>query len=106
MPAGEPEAEMARLFQYGYDQGRVFIENAAAGKIQAEDANAEVPIGFLWNLQGPSPDFMLGMIYKAAAGEALKNLYVSESGELLGDDKTRLVAHDRYRGASCGLVGR
>lgn len=95
--------EQERLFSLGYESGRQFIAALQGGRISRQDADANVPIGFLFGLAGPSPDFMLGRIYEAAADEAYRD--VSELSEGSPDPAVRrITASNLFQQSNCALL--
>ncbi|EHK65281.1 hypothetical protein [Achromobacter arsenitoxydans] len=98
-------AEQSRLFAYGLAQGRQFIQDMQEKRISPADINTTVPMGVLNNLEGPSPDFMLGRIYSAASEFALKDVF-SLGGQWLDDAGQRSRASAKFASQNCNLVGR
>ena len=56
-------------------EGKIFIDSARKGLIKKEDANENVPMVVLWNLNGQSTDFILGTLYKEAQNTAIKDIH-------------------------------
>ncbi len=65
----EPE-EAQRLFEFGVDTGRGFVQAARDGEMSQEDFQQSVPLGVSMRLGGPSDDFMIGRIYESAENVA------------------------------------
>jgi hypothetical protein len=96
--------EQERLFQFGLSQGKAFIEAVQSGKVKKEDLSKGVPIGLLWLLEGPSPDFMLGRIFESAMDHALDDVFKTK--DRINDDAVQqLLAADKFRASNCQLVG-
>jgi hypothetical protein len=74
LDAGEKN-ESIRLFNVGMREGKIFIDSARKGLIKKEDANENVPMVVLWNLNGQSTDFILGTLYKEAQDTAIKDIH-------------------------------
>jgi len=96
----DKRAEKERLFKFGYEQGKTFISAYQAGKIEQLDLNRGVPVGILYRLDGPTPDFMLGQIYESVRAEALRDVFVW--GRL--DESTQLAAA-KFKSANCQAIG-
>lgn len=93
-----------RLFEFGYKNGLAFIDAVKNGKIKQEDLSKSAPIGVLWLLQGPTPDFMLGRIYESAQNEVLKDVYrVGEHFNL--ETEQELIASKKFTASNCELIG-
>jgi hypothetical protein len=97
-------AEQERLFMLGYDKGKRFIEALNAGRIRREDVDSNVPVGLVLNLQGPTPDFMLGRIYEAAARNALDSLYRQKSDAAVFEAFRKSVAESVMYRQNCRLL--
>jgi hypothetical protein len=96
--------EQQRLFTLGYEQGKTFIEALRSGKIEKKDVDAEVPVGVLWVLQGPSADFALGRMWETAVQEATKDVYAT-SAKGIDDQKFQaLAASNAFTKANCSLM--
>jgi hypothetical protein len=92
--------EQERLFQLGYKNGLAFIAAIQAQKIEREHITEEVPIGVMFLLEGPTPDFILGRIYEAAQGDAHNGV------DLLGAANVQKTqAQGRYDKQNCRLLG-
>lgn len=97
--------EVERLFLFGYEQGKKFLDALNAGKIEQEDISQEVPIGVTMLLQGPSEEFILGRIYSFAEEEALGEVFKT------GDDYNskelqEIIASNKFQDGNCELVGK
>ncbi len=97
--------EQGRLFTYGLAQGRQFINDIQAQRISPADIDATVPVGVLNNLEGPTPDFMLGRIYAAASEFALRDVY-NLNGQWLDSAGQRMRASAKFSSQNCSLLGR
>ena len=97
-------SEQERLFRFGYEQGKTFIAALQAGKIERTDLSSNAPIGLLWLLEGPTPDFMLGRIYESAQDNALKDVYRTGENATSEADQ-QLIASNKFTSANCQLIG-
>lgn len=97
--------EQKRLFLFGYNQGQKFLSALRAEKIKQEDLSQEVPIGVTMLLQGPSDEFILGGIYRAAQDEALKEVF-DAGNEFNSDEMQKLIAENKFRDGNCQLIGQ
>jgi hypothetical protein len=100
----ENRTEQERLFMLGYDKGKRFIEALNAGRIRREDVDSNVPVGLVLNLQGPTPDFMLGRIYEAAARDALDLLYRQKNDAAVFEAFRKSVAESVMYRQNCRLL--
>ena len=96
--------EQERLFLYGYKQGLAFLSALQSQKIDRKDINEEVPVGVVFLLQGPTPDFILGRIFEASQEAALKNVLMT-AGQMNSDDVQKLLAQSEYGKQNCRLIG-
>jgi len=97
--------EQERLFLFGYDQGQKFIAALKSKKVKEEYFSAEAPLGIVLNLQGPTPDFMLGRIYQTAQNSALDDIYKGKYYEITKKLR-KLKAENKFREMSCELIGK
>ncbi|CUJ46620.1 Uncharacterised protein [Achromobacter sp. 2789STDY5608633] len=97
--------EQTRLFNYGLAQGRQFIKDMQAKRINPTDIDSTVPMGVLNSLSGPSPDFMLGRIYASASESTLRDVF-SLGGQWLDAAAQRTRAASKFASQNCNLVGR
>jgi hypothetical protein len=96
--------EQQRLFMYGYKQGLAFISALQAKKIQQSDMSSIPPVGMLWLLEGPTPDFMLGRVYEAAQDYALKDVF--KTGEHVNSTEAqKTIAQNEFSKKNCRLIG-
>lgn len=100
----EEEKEHERLFTYGYEQGRVFVDRVRSGKITNEELRKSVPMGVSMYLRGPSSDFILGRIYSDAEDWALEKT-ASPDAEVYSESR-RNSARSKYLAGNCALIGR
>jgi hypothetical protein len=98
------EKEQRRLFELGLKAGREFIKALENGDIPAEVSKKEVPVGVLWNLEGPSADFIIGRIYQDATKYALDKLKDEKGNYLLDDSIKKMRAQNEYLAGNCSLV--
>lgn len=97
-------ADQERLFKFGYSQGKAFIAALQAGKIKREDLSSNAPVGVLWLVEGPTPDFMLGRIYESAQDNALKDIY-RVGDHFNTDEEQELAASTKFASSNCQLIG-
>jgi hypothetical protein len=65
--------EGQRLFDIGYNQGRLFVEAVQAGKVAEQDINGKVPLAVLLLLRRPSqgaPTFQFSRLLFAGSNAA------------------------------------
>jgi len=97
--------EQDRLFSWGYEQGKIFIEALNRDQIKQEDISKEVPIGVILLLQGPSSDFILGRIYEVAQDNALEDVFMT--GENYNSDEIqKIAATNKFGEANCNIIGK
>ena len=97
--------EQERLFKFGHAQGVKFIRAIQAGKVEQADLSANVPIGLLLRLQGPTPDFMLGRIFEGAVETGLRGVY--KTGDQFNSEELQtVVAQNKFRKQNCKLIGK
>lgn len=96
--------EQARLFKFGYSQGKDFIAALQTGKIKRDDLSSNAPVGILFLLEGPTPDFMLGRIYESAQDNALKEIYRVGDHFNTGEEQ-ELAASNKFASSNCQLIG-
>lgn len=98
------QREAQRLFNYGYRQGKTFVDAAIGRKIEQKDLSSEAPWIVLALLQGPTPDFMLGRIFENAMDHTLKDIL--KSGDQMNpDDLQRTLAQTKYTAKNCRVIG-
>lgn len=97
--------DQQRLFTYGLAQGRQFIDDLQAKRIDQAAIKSIVPVGVMLSLEGPSPDFMLGRIYADASTSALRDVHTFE-GKFLDDATQATRAENKYTSQNCDLLGR
>ncbi len=89
-----------RLFLYGYETGKEFLEAVVSKKIKPEEYRKNTPMIFLWIIQdGQSTDFMLGRLFEwslSEAGEKAPNSYKDKG----------FGASQIFHNKNCSLVGR
>ena len=97
--------EQERLFLYGYETGKYFIESLEKNKIKKEDFSSNVPMTVSLTLQGPSADFILGRIFEVALEYALKDVY--KSGDKHNSQEVQEIkATTKYQNQNCKLIGQ
>lgn len=97
-------SEHERLFNYGYEQGKVFIEALRAGRVERADLHSISPSGFLMLADGPTSDFALGRIFEGAIENALKDVITSDN--ILDKNIQKSIASNKYGEANCEILGR
>jgi hypothetical protein len=100
----DEKVEHERLFEYGYEQGKIFVEAVFAGEVTREDIDNEVPIGVSVSLEGPTTDFMLGRIYEVAVEYASDSIW-DDHDSPVDQDTRRTLAKSRFTEANCRLIG-
>jgi len=92
--------EADRLFLYGYESGKEFIEAIMSKKIKPEEYRKNTPVIFLWIMRdGQSTDFMLGRLFEwslTEAGEKASNSYKDKG----------FGASEIFYKKNCSLIGR
>ena len=97
--------EANRLFLFGYEQGQTFLAAFVAGKITEEHIDQEIPIAILWNLQGPSEEFVLGKIYSYSQDSALEDVFTT-GGDYNSEEMQQIIAGNHYRKGNCQFIGK
>jgi hypothetical protein len=89
-----------RLFQYGYETGKEFIEAISFKKVTSEEYRKHTPMIFLMIMQeGHSADFMLGRLYEWSLSEVSKKNPDTYKDKGLGVSN---IFHEK----NCSLIGR
>ena len=102
---GGDSNEQERLFLYGYETGKYFIESLEKNKIKKEDFSSNVPMTVSLTLQGPSADFILGRIFEVALEYALTDVY--KSGDKHNSQEVQEIkATTKYQNQNCKLIGQ
>ena len=96
--AGTREGQ--RLFDIGYNQGKVFVEAVQAGKVAEQDIKEKVPFAMLLLLHGPTVDFILGRIFEAAIDDVTKDIPLNEPYE----NEKKIVAQSKYAKMNCSMM--
>lgn len=96
--------EQRRLFEFGYEEGKKFIDSVRSGEISKEELSSKVPVGVLWHMEGPTTDFILGRIYESAAENALDGVY-GRTNEVLSAEEQNRIAENKFSTMNCGLIG-
>lgn len=97
------QSEQERLFILGYQSGLSFVDALQEGRVTEEQIDATVPLVVMLSLSGPTPDFMLGRLYEAAAEKA----YDDVSGEferVISPEIRRSVAMGLFSSNNCILL--
>jgi len=101
--AGKKELQ-AKLFTYGFEEGKAFLDALKKDKIKKEDLDSGVPMIMLLLLQGPSDDFILGRVFENAQEHALKEVYKTEPGRIQSDEERTLLARNELDRRNCALI--
>jgi hypothetical protein len=96
--------EQERLFKFGYKSGLAFVSALQSQKIERKHISEEVPIGVMFLVQGPTPDFILGRIYEAAQDEAVKDV-IKTGDQLNSADVQKMLAQSKFNRQNCRLIG-
>jgi hypothetical protein len=99
----EKPKDQERLFLFGYDQGKEFLNAMQSGRITQKDLSSIVPSGFLMLAQGPSVDFVLGRVFESAQENALKDVITTDT--VLSKDLQMSIALRKYTSGNCELIG-
>lgn len=97
--------EQQRLFLFGYEEGLKFINALQTNKISRSDLSSELPLAMAWELQGPTPDFILGRVFEVAMEYALKNVYKTDNSAF-DEDMQKLRAESEFSKRNCELIGK
>lgn len=92
----ERPADEKQHFDYGYSQGKTYLDAFRAGEVAKRDVFTTLPSGFMPRAEGSSIDFALGRVYEAAAQSALRD--VNTRGTY---DETRKALSDKYSANDC-----
>ncbi len=93
-----PEEER-RLFNVGYSSGSNFLKAWDEGRISKEEMK-QMPIGVLWLLRGPTPEFILGRMFQSIQEETLRDLHRDATDEIA----RKSAAKARYQTNNCVLI--
>ena len=93
-----------RLFNFGYVQGKSFIDAARKDQVDQKDLNSISPSGFLMLAQGPTADFALGRVFQGAVENALKDVITSET--VLAEELKQSIASRKFSEGNCEILGR
>ena len=93
-----------RLFKYGYEQGKVFIEAVRAGRVDEKDLTSISPSEFLMLAKGPSADFALGRVFEGALENGLKDVITPEN--VIEVELQHSIASRKFSEANCEILGR
>lgn len=97
--------EEERLFKYGYVQGIEFIEAIMSGKVKRLDLQKGVPVIMLTHFKGPTPDFILGQVYKYAFDSAIDGVFTTGKA-WNSDEMQQTIATDKFWNQNCHLIGK
>ncbi|HZF98034.1 MAG TPA: hypothetical protein VEY92_07290 [Pseudoxanthomonas sp.] len=93
-----------RLFNYGYEQGKDFLEATRTDRVDQKDLHSISPTGFLMLAKGPTADFALGRVFEGAVENALKDVITSEN--MLDEQLKQSIASRKFSEANCEILGR
>lgn len=104
--------EQGRLFALGYEKGKQFVAAARAGTITPEEGRTIVPMVVGMLMAGPTPEFVLGRIFEAAASQAFDNVVSEDANgmplapaDYVHDEELRVsIATTRYMRSNCELI--
>jgi hypothetical protein len=96
--------EQRRLFDLGYEQGKIFVQAIRNGKIEEKDLSGSVPVGVLWKLEGPNADFILGRIWESAFEQATKDAYDAYSKMMFDKGVLKQFAKNDFHKKNCSLM--
>lgn len=94
------DEEAERLFLLGLNAGRQFLAYRGLNRDTYIDLIAP-KVSDLWNLYGPTDDFILGQIYSEVSNATFEGVTTLEELELW-----ELAASDRYRDKNCSFLGK
>ena len=94
--------EAERLFLLGLNAGRQFLAYRGLNRDTYIDLIAP-KVSDLWNLYGPTDDFILGQIYLQVFNERAMFEGVTTLEEI---ELWELAASDRYRDKNCSFLGK
>lgn len=98
----EKPKDQERLFRFGYEQGKEFLNAVQAGRITAQDLRSIAPSGLLMVAQGPTADFILGRVFESAQENALKDVITNES--VLHKDLQQSIASHKFISGNCEVI--
>lgn len=98
------QGEYGRLFNIGYEFGKKAIDAFQNNKISKDDVLGNMPWGFTINLAGPSPDFMLGVIYHAASSNAETDVTRDMFRKPIDTSLWQTNAQTKYQKTNCALI--
>ncbi len=104
--------EQTRLFALGYGKGKQFMGAANAGTITPEEGQAIVPMMVRMLMAGPTPEFVLGRIFEAAATQAYNDVATMDANGLplapenyVTDHELKAsIAKTRFIRSNCELI--
>lgn len=97
--------EKERLFLFGYEEGLRFVNILQSNKIRQSDCYSKLPLAMTWELQGPTPDFILGRVFEVAMEYALKDVYKADNTGS-NEEAQKLKAEIEFSKRNCKLIGR
>lgn len=102
----EDRENQEKLFIYGYEEGKRFLEAMRANKITQEDVSKHVPLVIALSLQGPSNDFILGAIWSQATDDAYDDIKDSDGDFPLDQEIKKMIAERQFREKNCAIIVR
>lgn len=105
------EKEQERLFELGYKSGKVFIDGVRTKTISEAEIK-EAPVGVLWNMAGPTTEFVIGRIFEAASNDAYdkvvkedsEGLPITDPSKWANDELKIIRAKNKYLISNCTLI--
>lgn len=103
--------EQERLFEVGYNAGRIFVDGVKNKTITETEAK-DAPIGVLMHMSGPTTDFIIGRIFEAATEDAYDKVVKEDSAGLpildpskWADERLKVIrAKKQYQISNCTLI--
>ncbi|NVM42779.1 hypothetical protein HWX16_20920 [Ochrobactrum intermedium] len=100
----QDQTEHERLFKIGYEMGKRAIEAALADKISKDDAMSSMPWGFTMAMAGPSPDFMLGAIWRDAYRNSETDVSRDMFSKPIDTSLWKTNAQTKFQKTNCALI--
>jgi hypothetical protein len=92
--------EKRRLFNIGYEQGKIFLNALQGGKIEKQDIERLPMAVSVFLPGGPTVDFILGRLFETAFMEATKGVIEART-----DRKTQsIIAEQNFAKKNCRLL--
>jgi hypothetical protein len=91
-----------RLFRYGMDKGKQFMEDVENGRIEEKEIHETIFWIINTVLTGGGGDFMLGRLFQLTEDEALKE-YTEQPFD---KDVAKMKMDTKFREKNCNFIGR